>query len=346
MCRESVTIAQCAPLDPPLLSFTCGKLHMVAQDRIICEKAEGKCVCYFGTCGLVKREVTTSGVDLGDIAKIRCAICVVREDNVGDRRSGREILESPLLERPAIDKAGKENHARLLNSLWRGKAACPYHSEDMPESSISHAMNDESINTPAQVEVVVEPVAETTVNEPVSVDTPAVDIHAIDISVSDKPAFDASPEEHPDDKVNTVDAASIGSVQDETAGTAETAEFSSAEPIDTESVAAVDEWTADLVPASEHGKDASPEPASDSGIKNGLEREIGIETSRWAPPKSSDPVTEEEGKGKAQDDETSSAKPRRIPTVNFAFDPNNADKLRDVTQKLASLKSQFLLGKA
>jgi hypothetical protein len=82
-----------------------------------------------------------------------------------------------------------------------------------------------------------------------------------------------------------------------------------------------------------------------TGIKNGLAREIGIETSRWAPPKSSDPVAEEEGQDKAQDDEPSDTKPRRIPTSNFAFDPNNAEKLRDVTQKLASLKSQFLLGK-
>jgi hypothetical protein len=345
MCRENVTIAQCAPLDPPVLSFTCGKLHMVAQDRVVCEKAEGKCVCYFGTCGLVTREVTTSGVDLGNIIKLRCATCVVREDNVGDRRSGREILESPLLERPAIGKASKENHARLLNSLWRGKTTCPYHSEDIPGFYISHAMNDESINAPVQTEVVVQPVAEAAVNEPFSDDT-----HAID----------ASPEEHSDDKTTAVDGASFESVQ------AETAETAGAEPIDIEPVTAVDEWTVDPAPATEHDKDASAEQTSDSGkvlvsvvfqeqrfltlpftgIKNGLEREIGIETSRWAHLKSSDPVVEGEGQEKVHDDESSNTKPRRIPTVNFAYDPNNADKLRDVTQKLAGLKSQFLLGKA
>jgi hypothetical protein len=57
-------------------------------------------------------------------------------------------------------------------------------------------------------------------------------------------------------------------------------------------------------------------------------------------------VVDGEGQEKVQDNEPSNTKPRRIPTVNFAYDPNNADKLRDVTQKLASLKSQFLLGKA
>ncbi|SPJ70618.1 uncharacterized protein FTOL_00346 [Fusarium torulosum] len=344
MCRENVTIAQCAPLDPPVLSFTCGKLHMVAQDRVVCEKAEGKCVCYFGTCGLVTREVTTSGVDLGNIVKIRCATCVVREDNVGDRRSGREILESPLLERPAIGKTGKENYARLLNSLWRGKSACPYHSEDMSEFSISHAINDKSVDTPAQTEVVIQPAAEAAVNEPFSVDTHAIKTHAVDTPAFDAPAFDASPEEH-SDATTAIDAASVGSVQAETAETA-SAEPIDTEPADTELVTAVDEWTVDPAPATEHNKDAAAEPTSDSGIKNGLEREIGIETSRWAPPKSSDPVAEGQGQEKVQDDESSNTKPRRIPTANFAYDPNNADKLRDVTQKLASLKSQFLLGKA
>jgi hypothetical protein len=235
----------------------------------------------------------------------------------------------------------------------------------MHESSISHAMNDQSVNAPAQIEVVVQPVAEATVNEPFSVDTHAADTHAVDTYAMDTPtvdapALDASPEEHSDAKTTAVDAASFGSVQ------AETAEAAGAEPIDTEPVTAIDEWTVDPAPAAEHDKDTSTEPTSDSGkvlvfvvsqeqrfltlpftgIKNGLEREIGIETSRWAPPKSSDPVVEGEGQEKVQDDEPSNTKPRRIPTVNFAYDPNNADKLRDVTQKLASLKSQFLLGKA
>ncbi|KAI6763897.1 hypothetical protein HG530_007686 [Fusarium avenaceum] len=338
MCRENVTIAQCAPHDPPVLSFTCGKLHMVAQDRVVCDKSEGKCICYFGTCGLVTREITTGGVDLSSISKIRCATCVVREDNVGDRRSGREILESPLLERLAVDKAGKENHARLLNSLWRGKAACPYHSEDIPDSFVSHALSDVSVDSPAQIEVAVQPVAEAAVNEPFSVDP-----HATDAPSVDAPTFDAFPEEHSDVKTTEVDSAPVESVQ---VGITET---TGAEPIATEPVTAVDEWTSNPAPTIKHDKDASARPTFDSGIKNGLEREIGIETSRWAPPKPSDPVPEEEGQEKVQDNDPSDApdtKPRRIPTVNFAFDPNNADKLRDVTQKLASLKSQFLLGKA
>ncbi|KAH6968228.1 hypothetical protein DER45DRAFT_606964 [Fusarium avenaceum] len=338
MCRENVTIAQCAPHDPPVLSFTCGKLHMVAQDRVVCDKAEGKCVCYFGTCGLVTREITTGGIDLSSISKIRCATCVVREDNVGDRRSGREILESPLLERLAVDKAGKENHARLLNSLWRGKAACPYHSEDIPDSFVSHALSDVSVDSPAQIEVAVQPVAEAAVNEPFFVDA-----HA-----TDAPTFDAFPEEHSDVKTTEVDSASVESVQVDIAETTG-AEPIATEPVATEPVTAVDEWTSNPAPTIEHDKDASAQPTFDSGIKNGLEREIGIETSRWAPPKPSDPVPEEEGQEKVQDNDPSDApgtKPRRIPTVNFAFDPNNADKLRDVTQKLASLKSQFLLGKA
>lgn len=227
---------------------------MVAQGRVVCDKAEGKCVCYFGTCGLVTREITTGGIDLSNISKIRCATCVVREDNVGDRRSGREILESPLLERPAIDKASKENHARLLSSLWRGKATCPYHSEDVPDSFVSRALSDVSVESPAQIEVAVQPVAEAAVNKPFSVDN-----HATDAPSVDSPTFDTFPEEHSDVKTTEVDSASVGSVQADVVGTTGT------EPIATEPIAAVDEWTATPAPTIEHDKEASAEPTFDSG---------------------------------------------------------------------------------
>ncbi|SPJ86743.1 uncharacterized protein FTOL_11768 [Fusarium torulosum] len=64
---------------------------------------------------------------------------------------------------------------KLYSSLWRGKAACPYHSGDMLESSIPHAMKDESDNAPAQVEVIPQPIAEAAVKKPFSIDTHAVD---------------------------------------------------------------------------------------------------------------------------------------------------------------------------
>ncbi|KAM0352339.1 hypothetical protein ACHAPU_002004 [Fusarium lateritium] len=321
MCRETVTIAQCAPDSPPVLTFNCGKLHMIAQDRTVCGEAKGKCVCYFGTCGRVQREVSTNGIDLSEITKVRCASCVVREDKVGDRRTGREILESCLLERPAVNQAGWESHSKLLANLWRDKAACPYHTEALSEFSMTKPMYDEPIDTVAPIAEHVQPAAE-----------------------AHYPTEASNVAEHSDHEIIEVKTSSDEPVL---------AETPAIETTGTESVAAITEWLATDPATSDHAEPASPGPvspkpvsiasASDSGIKNGLDREIGIETSRWAPAKSSDKSSEPAAEDVQAED---SEQPRRVPKVNFAFDPNNADKLRDTTQKFASLKSSFLLGKA
>ncbi|KAF4991008.1 hypothetical protein FGRMN_8129 [Fusarium graminum] len=314
MCREAVTLAQCAPHDPPVLTFNCGKLHMIAQDRSVCEEAKGKCICYFGTCGRVQRDVSTKGIDLSEVTKVRCASCVVREDKVGDRRTGRQILESPLLERPAISRDGWVSHVKLLANLWRDKAVCPYHAEALPEFSMTKPIHTEPIDTVAQVE------------EPVQ--------HAAEVHFPAETSHDAESSEHNTVEINT------SSIEPISAGTP---------IINTESVAAITEWLATDPATSDHVESTSPglvspkpmsiASASDSGIKNGLDREIGLETSRWAPAKSSESDVDDV---QAKDGE----QPRRVPKVNFTFDPNNADKLRDTTQKFASLKSSFLLGKA
>ncbi|KAM0548178.1 hypothetical protein ACHAPJ_009976 [Fusarium lateritium] len=154
-------------------------MHMVAQNRTVCDGAHGTCVCFFGTCGSVVRDVTTNGIDLADIAKVRCASCTVREDAVGDRHC--------------------------------------------------------------------------------------------------------------------------------------------------------------IAPPSDHGDEQAREPSSESDIKNGLECKVGLSTGRWASPKSPGGSTKEE---------PVVSEPRRVPTVHFMFDPNNAEKLREATQKFATLKSSFLVGKS
>ncbi|KAF5663738.1 hypothetical protein FHETE_7443 [Fusarium heterosporum] len=331
MCRETVTFAQCAPHDPPVLTFNCGKLHMIAQDRIVCEEAKGKCICYFGTCGRVEREVPTKGIDLSEVTKVRCASCVVREDKVGDRRTGREILESPLLERPAISQAGWGSHVRLLMNLWRDKATCPYHAEALSEFSMTKPIHDEPIDTVAPIEEAVQ--------------------HAAEVHLPTETAHNAEASDHDTAEINT------SSIEPICAGTPD---------INIESVAAITEWLATDPATSDHvesvsaglisPKPMSIAPASDSGmgIKNGLDREIGLETSRWAPVKSSESEVEDLQAKDLQAEDVQvkdlqaedGEQPRRVPKVNFAFDPNNADKLRDATQKFASLKSSFLLGKA
>lgn len=132
MCQEDITIALCAPSKAPALSFTCGKLHMVAQQRHVCNSARGPCVCFFGTCGVIEKNIATSGIDLSAVEKVRCAECTIREDNVGDRRTPQEIIESPLLQRIPIDPKDAfvtKKHAAMLHELWKNAPNCPYHAQ-------------------------------------------------------------------------------------------------------------------------------------------------------------------------------------------------------------------------
>ncbi|KAG5776328.1 hypothetical protein H9Q73_009988 [Fusarium xylarioides] len=75
MCRETVTITQCAPEGAPVLAFYCAKLHLVAKDCIVCDAAKGKCICFFGSCGAIDREIPTKGINLNNVIKTRCAKC-------------------------------------------------------------------------------------------------------------------------------------------------------------------------------------------------------------------------------------------------------------------------------
>lgn len=127
MCLEALGVAICAPKQPPTLSFTCGKLHMIASERILCDNATGSCVCFFGTCGIIEKTCTAGSIDLSTLQKIRCADCTMREDEVGDRRHGRDLLESPLLTRSPVAKDELERFMTTLHALWRGKEACIYH---------------------------------------------------------------------------------------------------------------------------------------------------------------------------------------------------------------------------
>ena len=90
-----------------------------------------------------------------------------------------------------------------------------------------------------------------------------------------------------------------------------------------------------------------------TAVKNGLERDVGIETSRWNPQV---PKTSEQSEGQIQEvqhaedaqkvDEVQSpggAHVSRRP-VNFSFSAETAEKLREHTEKFAW--KSFLAGKA
>lgn len=142
MCRQLIGIAQCAPLDPAKcpLEFFCGRLHHFSVERNVCEDAQGGCVCFFGTCGRIDNVVGTQPVDLMAILKMRCLPCTTREEQVGERRRGRDFLATQLLTREPVSQAGMVAHAKMLKELWGGVTECPYH-DDEDDSSQAVSIN-------------------------------------------------------------------------------------------------------------------------------------------------------------------------------------------------------------
>ncbi|KAL6695745.1 hypothetical protein J3F84DRAFT_408770 [Trichoderma pleuroticola] len=128
MCKEYTTIAICAPQKAPSMSFTCGQLHLVVDRRQVCDKAIGSCICFVGTCGVLESVPSTVGIPMTSLKSIRCAACTAREEEVGDRRSNEELIDSPLLTRTAVKSPEDlEKFNVIIKSLWNGEGECPYH---------------------------------------------------------------------------------------------------------------------------------------------------------------------------------------------------------------------------
>lgn len=128
MCYELVGIALCAPDKPGQLTFNCGRLHTIAAKRQTCPDAKGSCPCFFGTCGKIETTTATDGLDFSALPKVRCAGCTTKEDAVGQRRSGVELADSPLLNRFAIPESAIPIQMTVLKNIWGGAETCPFES--------------------------------------------------------------------------------------------------------------------------------------------------------------------------------------------------------------------------
>ncbi|KAF5637333.1 benzoate 4-monooxygenase [Fusarium tjaetaba] len=355
MCRETITIAQCAPKESPVLAFYCAKLHLVAKDRIVCEAAKGKCICFFGSCGSIEREIPTKGIDLGEVVKARCAECTPREHRVRDIPA-QEILESALL-RSTDGQNGWEERSKILSELWLNKTACPYHDDTSsePTAPISEVISiTDGVHLDAEVShsgagLSAEPV------EPAN-STP-------ESSIELKPGFEAAVGKHFGESSSPENTA-MKDATSSPAGTVFTEPIYTdsfvAEPAstladewttnaDTAGAADQDEWTTNTAPVREQGDNAD-DHVSESGAKDILDPdEVGISTSRWAPgnsPVNSKPAVD----SKDPESELEQAQPPVVApsrrAVNFSYNPNNAEKLNEAVEIFASLKKGFLCGKA
>ncbi|KAF5678078.1 hypothetical protein FDENT_9074 [Fusarium denticulatum] len=349
MCRETVTIAQCAPEVSPVLAFYCAKLHLVAKDRIVCDAAKGKCICFFGSCGAIDREIPTKGTNLSELVKARCAECTPREHRVGNGIPAQQILESVLL-RSTDGQNGWEERSKLVSELWLNKTACPYHVETSAESAapVSEVI---SINERIHLDTEVGHSGTGLSAEPVE-STDSTPESTIEL----KPGFEAVVGKEFSEFSSSSNAA-MKNTSSSPVGTVFT------EPVFTDSFVAEpastlgDEWTANTAPAGEQGDNADNH-GSDSGAKNILDPdEVGISTSRWAPgnsPTNSKPTKpavdfkepesrEEHGQAQEQAQTPVVAPSRRV--VNFSYNPNNAEKLMETAEIFANLKKAFLMGK-
>ncbi|CAG1990488.1 unnamed protein product [Fusarium graminearum] len=305
MCVETITIALCAPQSAPRLSFTCGNLHLVAENHVVCDSAVGNCICYFGTCGKVTHEVPTGGIDFSAISKVRCTTCTAREDEVGDARKDREILESVLLGRPATNDADWDQTSKRLQQLWQQKSACPYH----VQGSVRKAKA--TVNKPAKEQVQAQ-----------------VDIKSAVPSAPSKASFGEVVIDKDDlHQSATTDASEHSEADSASAVDPWTGAPVIAEPVTAEPPSVKDDVTTVIANDNDGGTSVKTGSDAGKGGHNGLEGDVDTKLGHDAP-KSIDGAT-----------------PVSRRAVNFAFSAEAADKLRDTTAKFASLKSSFLMGK-
>ncbi|KAF5982393.1 cytochrome P450 monooxygenase [Fusarium coicis] len=360
MCRETITIAQCAPEVSPVLAFYCAKLHLVAKDRIVCDVAKGKCICFFGSCGTIEREIPTKGINLREVVKARCAECTPREHRVRDIPA-QEILESVLL-RSADGQNGWEERSKLLSELWLNKTACPYHVDTSAEpvapvinitesihldTEVGHSGTGLSAESAGPTDSTPEsapelkPAFEATVGKDVGEFSSSDNAAMKDASSSSvgnvftKPIFTDSSVAEP--------ASTLADELTANAGTANTA----------------DDWKTTPLPLV--SRMATPTITLPTLVtaKNILDPdEVGISTSRWAPgnsPTTSKPTNlavdfkepesgEERNQAQEQAQTPVVAPSRRA--VNFSYNPSNAEKLMETAEIFANLKKAFLMGEA
>ncbi|KLP03525.1 uncharacterized protein LW94_8936 [Fusarium fujikuroi] len=341
MCSETITVAQCAPKVSPVLAFYCAKLHLVAKERIVCEAAKGKCICFFGSCGAIDREIPTKGINLSDIVKARCAECTPREHRVGNGIPAQQILESVLL-RSADAQNGWEERSKLVSELWLNKTACPYHVDTSAEPATPVA---EVINITEHIHLDTE-VGHTGTGlsaESVVPTDPASESPEL------KPGFEAAVQKDFGD-FSSSDNAAMKDASSSLVGPVFTDSFV-AEPASS----LVDEWTTNTAPGGGHG-DNTENHSSDSGVKDILDpEEVGISTSRWAPGNSPTNSTKPTKPAVDFKDNESGEEREKVQTpvvavsrraVNFSYNPDNAEKLLETAEMFANVKKAFLMGKA
>ncbi|KAF4502753.1 Benzoate 4-monooxygenase [Fusarium agapanthi] len=358
MCRETITTAQCAPVVSPVLAFYCAKLHLVAKDRIVCDAAKGKCICFFGSCGAIDREIPTKGINLGEIVKARCAECTPREHRVSDSISAQQILESVLLHSPD-DQNAWEERSKLLSSIWLNKTACPYHVDNStrPAAPIAEVIGIiEHVHLDTEVghsgaglsAEPVEPVEPVELTDP----TPESTETKLGFEAAGGKAF--SDYEHDNAAKEDASLSPVGSVFTDSFVAEPASSLVDEWTANAGTAGTADEWATNTSPAGEQD-DNSDNHGSDSGAKNILDpEEVGISTSRWAPGNS--PTNSSKSTKLAAEvggDHKKAQKQAQTPVVdvsrravNFSYNPNNAEKLLETAELFAKVKKAFLMGKA
>ncbi|QPC77895.1 hypothetical protein HYE68_008647 [Fusarium pseudograminearum] len=137
MCVEIITIAQCARSSASDEYSSCGKLHLIGKEHVVCKEAHGDCICCFGTCGKIIPEVPT-GIALSEISQAPCLACA------GGRLKNYKVLESILLDGNGIHDENWDLNLKALQAVWHQKCACPR------GIKASTPKDDATVNEPAK----------------------------------------------------------------------------------------------------------------------------------------------------------------------------------------------------
>ena len=125
MCNQTISIAVCAPQNPPELSVTCGRLHLFSKSTEICGNAAGSCRCFLGTCGTLEKITSATSIELRDLPKVRCLECTHKQDQIGIKRTAKEFIESALLEKFPTSAGELEQYKTTLLAFW-GSETCTF----------------------------------------------------------------------------------------------------------------------------------------------------------------------------------------------------------------------------
>ncbi|KAM0229304.1 hypothetical protein ACHAPO_010083 [Fusarium lateritium] len=321
MCVEIITIALCTAKGPDEEPGYCGKFHLVAGAHNVCEEAHEDCMCCFGTCGKIVA-ASPARIDVLDFLKLPCIVCAA---NKGELLKNHTVLEPVPVKGSPLPEGYLEQKLKVLQSARHGDSICSHHAEGFAIKGRA------TFNKPAEAYVVGYVDTQfATASTPAEASSDEVSLYLKD----SKPAATDASEHYGEDSVPAADLWAAKRIAAEAANT----ELPITEPVVTEPVITKPAITEPIT--IEHAMTEST--VTETPFEKDDEPAVGAnDNDGETSVKSGSDTGKCDQKGRE-----GGTTPITRRAVNFQYSAEAADKLRDATEKFATLKSGFLMGKA